>query len=373
MKILIIMGGFFPGKKFGGPPVSVDNFCKLLESDDCYIFTYNHEMDDLKPYEDIESNVWLDRVNYHIKYVNHSEYSMRGFEQAIKEVHPDILYLQGMFQSCIMPCLILAKQMNLKVLLAPRGELCVGAFKKKYKKLPYIYFLKVNNLFKNVFFQSTSHEETEAIQKILSVSSNRILFLTNIPSCPSITLKKKAKETGKGKFIFLSRIHPKKNLYSAIKYLSKVSGDVLFDIYGPIEDKEYWSVCQAEIEKLPSNIEVNYRGLVSHDKVHSIFSQYDAFIFPTLSENYGHVIVESLIVGTPVIISDQTPWNDVGQYNAGWALPLEDEKGFVEAIQKVIDCNNDILFMNAQKYARMKMNLKKIKEEYETALNSIIL
>lgn len=33
MKILIVMGGFFPGQKYGGPPVSVDIFCSLLKDE----------------------------------------------------------------------------------------------------------------------------------------------------------------------------------------------------------------------------------------------------------------------------------------------------------------------------------------------------
>ena len=31
MRILIVIGGFFPGKKCGGPPVSVDNYCSLMK------------------------------------------------------------------------------------------------------------------------------------------------------------------------------------------------------------------------------------------------------------------------------------------------------------------------------------------------------
>ena len=57
MKILIIMGGFFPGKKYGGPPVSVDNFCSLIKEDaDCYIVTHNHDMGEEEPYQDIKES-----------------------------------------------------------------------------------------------------------------------------------------------------------------------------------------------------------------------------------------------------------------------------------------------------------------------------
>lgn len=372
MKILIIIGGFFPGKKFGGPPVSVDNFCKLLRDDECYIYTYNHEMGTLEPYSGILTDTWINRNSYQIKYVNQSDYCKKEFERAIREIRPDMIYLQGLFQSCILPCLELAKKMNLKVLLAPRGELCSGAFKKRYKKVLYILYLKLKGLLKNVYYQSTSDEETESIKRILGASREKIFFLTNIPSIPSNQYKRQGKESGKANFIFLARIHPKKNLISAIKYFMSVTGEVSFDIYGSIEDQEYWFSCQKEIEKLPENIKVSYRGLLSHEEVHNIFSRYDAFVFPTFSENYGHVIAESLVVGTPVIISDQTPWTDVNQYKAGWALPLSEEAAFVSAIQEIVNCSHDRYFKNAQKYAEKKMNLEIIRKEYEAALKSIL-
>jgi hypothetical protein len=40
-------------------------------------------------------------------------------------------------------------------------------------------------------------------------------------------------------------------------------------------------------------------------------AEYDLFLFPTLGENYGHVISEALASGCPVVISDQTPWRNL--------------------------------------------------------------
>ena len=41
------------------------------------------------------------------------------------------------------------------------------------------------------------------------------------------------------------------------------------------------------------------------------FSEYDAFVFPTRGENFGHVIAESLSASCPVVCTDQTPWTAV--------------------------------------------------------------
>lgn len=370
MKILMVTAGFFPGKKYGGPPVSIDNFCSLMDDYECYIITLNHDLGEKTRYDGID-NGWNDRGNCKVLYLSDDEYGASAFEKTIAELKPDVIYLQSLFQACVFPCLKIAKKYGIKVLLAPRGELCKGAFRKKYKKLPYIAVLRTLGLLKNIYFQSTSEEETQAIKKYLAASSERIFFLTNIPSIAKQAFEYSEKKEGEAKLVFLSRIHPKKNLIQAIKCLRNVKGNVTFDVYGPLEDEGYWELCQNEIKALPDNIKVNYCGLVTHDDVHKTFSQYDAFLFPTFSENYGHVIIEALVSGCPVILSDQTPWNDLEAEGAGYVCPIEDIPAFEKAIQKVVDSNTSKLHIKAKQYAEKKMNLESLKEEYQNVLIEI--
>lgn len=375
MKILIILTGFLPGKKFGGPPISVDNFCSLMKEDECFIVTRNHDMGETETYKDIKSG-WNDRENCKVLYLSDKEYGYRKYEEVIKEINPDVIYLQGLFQNCIIPCLFLAKKHNIPVLLAPRGELCAGAFKKKYKKVPYIIFLKIFGLLNKVHFQSTSEEETEAIMQHLGITEDRIHFLTNVPSIPKKEYPVPEKQPGVAKFVFISRIVRKKNLKAAISYFKNIDGDVTFDIYGPIEDKDYWQECQDEIKFLPSNIKVNYCGLVSHDQIHETFARYHAFLFPTFSENFGHVIAEALSVGCPIIISDQTPWNDVQYIDGGWSIPLDKIENFTSAIKDIlyIDFKTETKYKkNMIEYVVSKTDLKKIKSLYVESFSETIL
>ena len=374
MKILIVMGGFFPGKKYGGPPVSIDNFCSLMNEQDCYIITRDHDLFETERYQGIEDE-WNNRGNCKVRYLSDEDYNINGFSKVFSDVKPDLLYLQGLFQPCVFPCLQLAKKYNVHVLLAPRGELCEGALSiHKWKKMPYIEVIKTLGLVKSIHWQSTSDEETAAIKRIMKATDDHIHRLDNIPSIPRKDYSRREKAVGEGRFVFLSRIHPKKNLLFAITLFKGVEGKVEFDIYGSIEDEEYWKQCQDEIKKLPENVKVEYKGLVGHDEVHEVFSQYDAFLFPTLSENYGHVIAESLIVGTPGIISDQTPWNGVGEKNAGWAIPLGNHTEYVRAINDIIISNSnrmEELSKRAKEYAKSASNLDQLKLKYCHAINSI--
>lgn len=374
MKILIVMAGFFPGKKYGGPPVSIDNFCSLMEEHECYIITQDHDLGETEKYKDVTKG-WNNRGNCKVLYVSDSEYKRATFEHVIVDIKPDIVYLQGLFQSCVLPCLQLAKKHTIPVLLAPRGELCKGALNiKKWKKLPYIEAVKMRGLVKDIHWQSTSDEETAAIKKLMKAEDSHIHRLDNIPSIPKEDYPRHEKTIGEGRFVFLSRIHPKKNLLFAISLFKEIEGKAQFDIYGPIEDEDYWDQCQEEIKRLPESVRVEYKGLVSHDLVHEVLSQYDAFLFPTLSENYGHVIAESLMVGTPVLISDQTPWTDVNDNNTGWAYNLREEGKFVEAIRYMIYIDNyemEQFSISTKKFARHKMNLSALRNKYDTALENI--
>ena len=375
MRILIVMAGFFPGNKYGGPPVSVDNFCSLMKDQECYIVTSNHDLFEKKKYINIQTG-WNDRGNCLVLYLSDDEYRKAGFKKVIEEIHPDIIYLQGLFQSCVFPCLQLAKKYKIKVLLAPRGELCANAFTYgKWKKIPYIYVLRIMGLVQKIHFQSTSDEETKAISRWLKADKAHTHFLSNIPSIPRKQYSRREKKAGEGRFIFLSRIHPKKNLRSAIHYFQNIQGKAIFDIYGPIEDEEYWKQCRDEIKMSPANIKVKYKGLVKHDQVHEVFSQYDAFLFPTLSENFGHVIAESLVVGTPVIISDQTPWNDVNEAGAGWAVKLDDSNLFCHAIQTIVEedsMQEKEQSLRVKRYVEGKLKIDYLKSDYSKVLFDII-
>ena len=375
MKVLIVMGGFLPGKKYGGPPVSVDNFCSLLKEHSFYIITHNHDLNEEEEYPNIKTG-WNDRGNCKVLYLSDDNYNKDSFEKALLEIEPNVIYLQGVFQSCVFPCLYLAKKHKIPVILAPRGELCHGALSiKKTKKQLYLFILKLLRLNVGVKFQSTSAEETEAIERIMNAHESEIFQLGNIPSIPKKDYNKLDKKAGFGRFVFLSRVHPKKNLLYAIKLFHKVKGQACLDIYGPIEDDDYWDDCQKEIAKLPPNISVNYKGLVSHENVHEVFSRYDAFLFPTLSENYGHVIVESLLVGTPVIISDQTPWRGLPSQKAGWDIPLNNPNEYVTAIDSIIDESLEEYSLRSCKtkdYGFIAADISKLKNEYQLFLNEVI-
>ena len=374
MKIAIIIDGFFPGEKYGGPPVSINNFCNLMLENECYIITRNHDLGSVEPYKNVSSG-WNSEKNRKVIYLSDEQFHSSSITKFLSEIRPDLVYLQSIFDKCILPSVISAKKLNVPILLAPRGELCRGAFKKKYKKLPYIWLMKLLGIKKNTYYQATSNEEFMAIKKWLTNHDERIFYLSNIPSISETTVIHKQKEKNRINIVYISRIVPKKNLLLGIMCLRELQGEVAFDIYGPIEDKKYWEKCNEEIGTLPKNVIVRYKGVVNHNEINECFGKYDAFLFPTNSENYGHAIVEAMIAGCIPVISDQTPWNDLNSYSAGWSLPLADINGFSNALQEIIDSDQSALNIKREalkKYVEQKLKLQELHDNYCLVMDKIV-
>ena len=184
------------------------------------------------------------------------------------------------------------------------------------------------------------------------------------------------KELGKLRVVFVSRIQTKKNLLDAIKAVNLMNQKCEFDIYGPIENVEYWEKCTSEIQKSPSNVSVRYCGVLSPSDAKEIYSKYNCFLFLTLSENYGHVIAEALSHDCPVIISQgTTPWDDLMEWNAGAVIPLGNLEAVAEELDRMAKMSEKQyreMIKNVREYIKVKVSLDQLKEKYEEMILSIM-
>ena len=368
-RILVFSGTYIPGYKGGGPIRSLENiFNQLSEDVDFYLVTSNRDLGDKKPYKGININTWTTVGKVSVFYIDGSYLKKNVFNEILEKVQPDTIYLNSLFSFYfsirILWLLSISRFSRIRLLLAPRGELSPGALKeKKIKKFFFILITKHLRIYKNLKWQASSEYEFFDIKKQydkhrrIYIASNLVNY-TKLKSHDVVNL---TKNKGEIRIIFLSRITKKKNLDFAIKSLSNLNGNVIFDIYGPYEDIDYIKKCKKLVLNLPSNIVVAFKGDIMHDKISQLFVKYDVFYFPTQSENFGQVIWESLSCGCPVLISDQTPWNNIDSYNVGWVRSLSKMNNFSKVLQGIIDNNLEYQF-NRQKiynYALKFANNKK--------------
>lgn len=341
--ILIFTDWFIPAYKAGGPVKSIFNLITLLKNDFKFsVICSDRDLHDVKPFSNICRDCWIEQDGYDVIYLSPEKQTLVNFKKIISYKEPEWLYFNSLFslRFTLLP-LMAFKQLSLKdvkVLLAPRGMFGVGALQfKKYKKAAFLLFARWGRLFEGIVWHATSMQEKDEILKYFPKAECRIA--ENLPGLvgSSETTLAKAKEKGQAKMFFLSRISPKKNLLFALRLLLDIplENKISFSIIGPIEDKEYWRQCKELIDQLQTkeNINVEYIGPVPNNKLQEILADKHFMLLPTLNENYGHVIMESWLNGCPVIISNQTPWQNLSEQKLGWELPLKKQWLFVEAVQ----------------------------------------
>lgn len=164
-----------------------------------------------------------------------------------------------------------------------------GSQKKFYKKASLMY-VPTQQIIKELD-EADFHTEN---MKIWQRGINHAVFNTNkkdISYIRSITGNEKPN------IIFASRLVWEKNLSTLIEVfkLSKANGDLYnFIIVGDGVAKE------AAQEQMTGAF---FMGKVDHDSLSKLYASSDVFIFPSVSETYGNVVVEAMACGCPCVIA----------------------------------------------------------------------
>jgi glycosyltransferase involved in cell wall biosynthesis len=264
---------------------------------------------------------------------------LRGLRDAINTTPHDLIVSNGLFDmELTVPALAMRRAgliAGTPMMVAPRGEFSPGALAiKGGRKRAFLRVAGLTGLLGGVSVQATGTEERDHLRAALP-RSGPILIGPNVRTLPALPARADGPADGPLKVAFLSRIDRKKNLDFALDALAAVASPVEFAIYGPVTDDAFWAECQAKIAAMPARHRVIVYGAIPQTDVPAALAASDLFFLPTLGENYGHSIVDALAVGTPVLISDRTPWTGLEAAGAGWDLALDNTAQFTRAIETV--------------------------------------
>ena len=371
--ILLFTDWYEPGYKAGGPIRSCHNIVQAFSSEYLFrIVTSDRDLGDTAPYPGIIADRWTDAEHdVKIYYASPERLTNQVIAGMLKEINPSVVYLNSMFSLTftLRPLWVVWK-LNFKVrlILAPRGMLKASALAhKKWKKKAFLRFFSVGGMRSRVVFHATDDQEkTEILQQF--GPTTRVEVASNLPG---ITHKpaKRIKAENEAKIVFLSRIHPIKNLLFGLELMQslKPSRQISFDIYGYIGDDTYYQRCFEAARRLENKIDVQFLGEVEHSEVEEVLQRYHLFFLPTRGENFGHAIFEALASGCPVLISDQTPWKGLEEAGAGWAIPLSEPGKFISAIERLYGMDQvefDECSMKAVQFAEKHVSEFALRENY---------
>lgn len=337
--VLVFVRYYLPGFRSGGPVRSASNLVRALEGEyDFRIVCLNRDHGERAPYPDVTPGQWTQLSGARVYYATDREAGFALCRRLMREIQPKMVYLNSLLdrEFSIKPFLAAGRGCCIPVLLAPRGELSPGALglKAKRKQL-FLTLVQASGYYAHVNWHASSTAEKERIRKVFAPDASQLFLVSNLPEMQQDRgPRAEAKKPGVLNIVLAARISPMKNTLAAIRMAGQLHGEVVLDLWGPLENKDYWAACEKQVQLCQPNVKVSYRGEVAHEKMHAVLREYDVMLLPTLGENFGHSIIEALSAELPVIISDRTPWKNLMAAGVGADLPLEDEPEFVRQLER---------------------------------------
>jgi glycosyltransferase involved in cell wall biosynthesis len=328
-RILIFYDHYYPAWKAGGPVQSLVNLVRQLYNDyELYVICKPHEMNEQSTLPGISVNKWIDWEGkakvYYRDYAGGNYYQLK---ELIASVNPDAIFINGLFtlhfnirplQYAVAYC---KQHTNCKLILSARGMLHPGALSQKsLKKKIFLNFFKLAGWHKAVHWHATDEQELQYIKQQFG-EHMQVLVAGNFPNLLPVTSmpEKNEQELIIGTVALIS---PMKNHLAVLQALQKSTDSIQWHVYGPVKDAAYWKECEQVITKLPKNITVVYHGELSPADLTKAMGQFQVFIMPSKSENFGHALLEALSAGKPVITTNTTPFKYLQEAKAGYTVNI---------------------------------------------------
>ncbi|MDY0946744.1 glycosyltransferase family 4 protein [Frigoribacterium sp. CFBP9039] len=322
IKRVLIYAPFYPPAKDGGGPIrSLSAFvAKAPASWSPFVVTSDRDLG-AKESLGIPSDTWIARGNAQVFYAQTSKVlSLVRMWSKISRLRADILYLNSFFniKFSLVPQIIQRLRCGEStVVIATRGEMGAGALRRRSgRKQRFISIYRRLGLHKAVVFHASSELEAQDIRQTLGLDC-RIIVRRNDTLLPDAAAP--SLPPSDFALIFVGRVVEHKGLAILLEALRAVDTPVNLSIYGAEEDAAYSQKCRQLAADQIHN--VSFHGSTEHGDIVRAMSESSFLALPTAGENFGHVIVEALSVGCPVLVPDTTPWShEIASKKAGQIL-----------------------------------------------------
>ena len=346
MKIIHVTPSYKPAYIYGGPIHSVGKLCETLISltisgensrnsdqdeaiDGEVMTTTANGKSELNV--EVEKTTFVNQVpvTYFRRWTkDHSHFSpelLWGLRKSIRKGQDKkiIIHIHAWWNLVsVLSCLV-AKWYQIPVILSPRGMLTAYTRTNRNSIVKTIFHKLIGKrLLQYSYIHATSPQEQIDILKLVQPKS--VTVIPNLLKLADSTVQKKERISSDFfKLIFLSRIEEKKGLELLLEALSKVEIVWTLTIAGS-GNENYVGSLKQKVKALKLRGQIDWLGHVNNEDKYQLMAAHDLLVLPSYSENFANVAIESLSVGTPVLVSDKVGLADyILEKNLGWVTSLD--------------------------------------------------
>jgi len=264
---------------------------------------------------------------------DHTHFSPRLLLQLWRHCRQfDIVHIHGWWNTVSVLACWVAQKRGMAVIVSPRGMLSNYSFGNKNnsaKRL--IHRLLGKPLLKKSFVHATSDNEFKAISALIKPKG--IFNIPNFIRLDAVEFPRVQLTDGVLKLLFFSRIEEKKGLDILLSALRHVTIPFKLTVAGS-GDSGYTNRLKKMAVEYDIDNRITWIGFQTGGKF-EVLAGHDVMVLPSYDENFGNVVIESLSVGTAVLISKQVGLADyVAEKQLGWVCELN-ERPFAEAINNI--------------------------------------
>jgi len=376
LKILQICAAYKPAYIYGGPTMSVSRLSEelVIAGYEIEVFTTTANGAGELPVEPGETRI-VDgvKVTYFKRLTgDHTHFSPDLLAAVRGQVkHFDVVHIHAWWNLVsLLACRVALKQ-HIPVIISPRGTLSTYSFGNKNslaKKM--LHSLLGKGLLSRSYLHVTSEREMQAMQ--ILVQPRALFHIPNFINFPEQVTETSQDKDGPLKLVFFSRIDKKKGLELLFDALKNIGIDYRLTVAGS-GDEAYIAELKALAEKNSISAYIDWIGFRTDDKF-EILERHDLFVLPSFDENFGNAVIESLSMGTAVLISKNVGLSRYVESNRlGWAC--DQKAGSLQAhIVTAAKNRNELVRIRktAPAIIRQDFNAKVLTDAYIDAYKKIL-
>ncbi|EDM37137.1 hypothetical protein PBAL39_05043 [Pedobacter sp. BAL39] len=232
----------------------------------------------------------------------------------------DVIHIHAWWNLVSVLSCSIALLRGVPVVLSPRGTLSNYSFNKRHTGLKALFHLLLGKpLLSRCYIHTTTSHETKTVQT--RCTSRKTFTIANFVKLPVNPLSKEHQATkvqdATLKLIFLSRIDEKKGLDLLLQALRFQQRPFHLTIAGNGTDS-YIKQLKTIAADLQLEQHITWKGFAFEDKFRML-AAHDLLVLPSHDENFGNVVIESLSVGTAVLLGTGVGLADyVSSNQLGW-------------------------------------------------------